>query len=61
MDLTAKLKYPIRNWSDYNKALIQRGKSKCRVWRKLSIGMDPDSGEIIVSELTVNGVGSGDA
>lgn len=38
----------------------QHGKSKRRTWRKLHIGMDPDSGEIIVGELTENGVGGGD-
>ena len=38
----------------------QHGVSKRRMWRKLHIGMDPDSGEIIVAELTTNGVGSGD-
>jgi len=39
----------------------KHGKSKRRTWRKLHIGMDPDSGEIIVSELTENGVGGGDS
>ena len=38
----------------------QHGVSKRRMWRKLHIGMDPNSGEIIVAELTDNGVGSGD-
>lgn len=38
----------------------QHGISKRRTWRKLHIGMDPDSGEIIVGKLTDNGVGSGD-
>jgi Transposase DDE domain len=38
----------------------QHGISKRRTWRKLHIGMDPDSGEIIVAELTSNGVGAGD-
>jgi len=38
----------------------QHGSSKRRTWRKLHIGMDPESQEIIVSELTNNGVGSGD-
>lgn len=38
----------------------KHGASKRRTWRKLHIGMDPDSGEIIVSELTTNGVGGGD-
>lgn len=39
----------------------QHGASKRRTWRKFHIGMDPDSGEIIVAELTSNGIGSGDA
>ncbi len=39
----------------------QHGVSKRRTWRKLHIGMDPKSEEIIVAELTSNGVGSGDA
>lgn len=38
----------------------QHGISKRRTWRKFHIGMDPDSGEIIVAELTSNGAGSGD-
>lgn len=38
----------------------QHGASKRRVWRKLHLGMDPDSKEIIVANLTNNGVGSGD-
>lgn len=38
----------------------QHGISKRRTWRKFHIGMDPDSGEIIIAELTGNGVGSGD-
>lgn len=38
----------------------QHGVSKRRTWRKLHIGMDPDSGEIIIGTLTDNGVGSGD-
>lgn len=38
----------------------QHGVSKRRTWRKLHIGMDPDSGEIIIAELTDNGIGSGD-
>ncbi len=38
----------------------QHGASKRRVWRKLHIGLDPDSGEIIVAEMTDNGIGSGD-
>ena len=37
------------------------GKSKRRIWRKLHIGIDPISQEIIVAELTSNGGGSGDA
>jgi Transposase DDE domain len=39
----------------------KHGKSKRRTWRKLHVGMDPDSGEIVVSELTDNGCGSGDS
>lgn len=39
----------------------QHGASKRRVWRKLHLAVDPDSKEIIVSDLTTNGVGSGDA
>jgi IS5 family transposase len=39
----------------------QHGSSKRRTWRKFHIGMDPDSGEIMVLELTGNGTGSGDA
>ena len=39
----------------------QHGTSKRRTWRKFHIGMDPASGEIIVAELTSNGMGSGDA
>lgn len=39
----------------------QHGTSKRRTWIKFHIGMDPDSGEIIVAELTSNGAGSGDA
>jgi len=38
----------------------QHGTCKRRVWRKLHIGLDPQSGEIMVAELTGNGVGSGD-
>lgn len=38
----------------------QHGKSKRRTWKKLHLGMDPDSKEIIVAELTSNGAGSGD-
>ena len=38
----------------------QHGASKRRTWRKLHLGMDPDSKEIIVADLTSNGVGSGD-
>lgn len=39
----------------------QHGASKRRTWRKLHLGVDPDSKEIIVGDLTTNGVGSGDA
>lgn len=39
----------------------KHGVSKRRTWRKLHIGMDPDSGEIIVGELTKNGSGGGDS
>jgi hypothetical protein len=39
----------------------QHGISKRRTWRKLHIGMDPDSGEIIVAGFTSNGIGSGDS
>lgn len=38
----------------------QHGTSKRRTWRKFHIGMDPDSKEIIVAELTSNGANSGD-
>jgi hypothetical protein len=38
----------------------QHGVSKRRTWRKLHIGMDPASGEVIVAELTDNGAGAGD-
>lgn len=39
----------------------KHGASKRRTWRKLHMGMDPESGELIICELTENGVGSGDA
>jgi len=39
----------------------KHGHSKRRVRRKIHIGMDPDSGEIIMGEMTGNGKGSGDA
>lgn len=39
----------------------QHGASKRRTWRKLHLGMDPDTKEIIVAELTSNSTGSGDA
>jgi IS5 family transposase len=39
----------------------QHGVSKRRTWRKLHIGIDPKSSEIILGELTSNGTGSGDA
>lgn len=35
------------------------GKSKRRTWRKLHIGMDPDSGQILAAELTSNSEGDG--
>lgn len=38
----------------------QHGASKRRIWRKLHLGMDPDSKEIMVAELIGNGSGSGD-
>ena len=38
----------------------KHGASKRRTWRKLHIGMDPDRGEIIIAELTDNGVRSVD-
>jgi hypothetical protein len=38
----------------------QHGSSKRRTWRKLHLGMDPDSKEIIVAEVTSNSTGSGD-
>lgn len=39
----------------------QHGTSKRRTWRKLHLGMDPDSKEIIVAEVTSNSIGSGDS
>jgi ribosomal protein S8E len=39
----------------------KHGASKRRTWRKFHIGMDPKSGEVVICELTENGVGSGDA
>ena len=39
----------------------KHGWSKRRTWRKLHIGMDPDSGEVVVCELTDNSTGSGDS
>jgi IS5 family transposase len=39
----------------------QHGVSKRRTWRKLHLGVDPDSKEIIVAELTSNSIGSGDS
>ena len=39
----------------------QHGVSKRRTWKKLHIGLDPDSGEIMIADLTCNGIGSGDA
>lgn len=38
----------------------QHGTSKRRTWRKLHLGVDPDSKEIILAEITSNSVGSGD-
>jgi hypothetical protein len=38
----------------------QHGVSKRRTWKKLHLGVDPDSKEIVVAELTCNGAGSGD-
>ncbi len=38
----------------------QHGTSKRRTWRKLHIGIDPESGEIIVAELTDNAQGDGE-
>lgn len=38
----------------------QHGVSKKRTWRKLHIGLDPKSREIMIAELTCNGTGSGD-
>ena len=35
----------------------QHGTSKRRTWRKLHIGLNPHSQEIIAAELTENGVG----
>lgn len=37
----------------------QHGTSKRRTWRKLHLGIDLDSKEIIVAEVTTNGIGSG--
>jgi IS5 family transposase len=39
----------------------QHGASKRRTWRKLHLGVDPDSKEIIIAETTTNGKGSGDS
>lgn len=39
----------------------QHGASKRRTWRKLHLGMDPDSKEIIIAEVTSNSKGSGDS
>jgi IS5 family transposase len=39
----------------------QHGTSKRRTWRKLHLGVDPDSKEIIVAEVTSNSIGSGDS
>jgi len=39
----------------------QHGTSKRRTWRKLHLGIDPDSKEIIVAEVTSNSTGSGDS
>ena len=39
----------------------QHGASKRRIWRKLHLGMDPASKEIIVSEMTTNSIGPGDS
>jgi hypothetical protein len=39
----------------------QHGISKRRTWMKLHIGIDPDSQEIIVAQLTGNGNGCGDS
>lgn len=38
----------------------QHGASKRRTWKKLHIGIDPLSGEIMIAELTGNGKGAGD-
>lgn len=38
----------------------KHGASKRRTWRKLHLGVDPDSKEIIVAEVTSNSIGSGD-
>lgn len=38
----------------------KHGTSKRRTWRKLHVGMDPDSGQIILAQLTTNGNGTGD-
>ncbi len=38
----------------------QHGISKRRTWRKFHIGVDPNSGEILVAALTDTGVGCGD-
>lgn len=39
----------------------QHGISKRRIWRKFHIAIDPKSSEILIGELTGNGIGSGDA
>lgn len=39
----------------------QHGASKRRIWRKLHLGMDPESKYIIVADITTNGMGSGDS
>lgn len=39
----------------------QHGTSKRRTWKKLHLGVDPDSKEIIIAETTGNGIGCGDA
>lgn len=39
----------------------QHGTSKRRTWRKLHLGVDPDSKEIIVADVTSNSIGSGDS
>jgi IS5 family transposase len=39
----------------------QHGSSKRRTWRKLHLGVDPDSKAIIVAEVTSNSIGSGDS